>query len=90
MGERQGGHPAVAALGICRLAIEIRDIIAQPDRGPHTGSLRSMRHHQLRQNGPHPLDSRRQHYRSRNPSMAKQLNPPYQPALHQVIADCRD
>ncbi len=29
MGERQGGHPAVAALGIDALAVEIRDIIAQ-------------------------------------------------------------
>ncbi len=29
MGERQGGHPAVATLGIGALAVEIRDIIAQ-------------------------------------------------------------
>lgn len=29
MGERQGGHPAVATLGIGALAVEIRDVIAQ-------------------------------------------------------------
>ena len=29
MGERQGGHPAVATLCIGALAVEIRDIIAQ-------------------------------------------------------------
>jgi hypothetical protein len=29
VGERQGGHPAVATLGIGALAVEIRDIIAQ-------------------------------------------------------------
>ncbi len=29
MGKRQGGHPAVATLGVGALAVELRDIIAQ-------------------------------------------------------------